>query len=227
MSRICCFSPCIEQVQKTILALKEHQFTDIKMIEVLDRSHNYKSMKVDDIESMLIDPSSYYYRKKKVRQNHASAKLEASIERKAAAQNKDLKRKALDESEPSSMRPKARFAPQDAATADSMIVDENSSHLIPDEGPSAERTAAAKGFRKEMAFQGGASSISATSICIPLPEYESSKSLIDLQAEEAAQIPSSSHLISYSPANIRGHTSYLTFASFVPWPETNNIEQDV
>ncbi|KAF8587595.1 tRNA methyltransferase complex GCD14 subunit [Ramaria rubella] len=36
---ICCFSPCIEQVLRTVSALNEHGFTDIKMYETLLRPH--------------------------------------------------------------------------------------------------------------------------------------------------------------------------------------------
>lgn len=38
-TRICCFSPCIEQVLRTVAALAEHGFTDITMYESLVRTH--------------------------------------------------------------------------------------------------------------------------------------------------------------------------------------------
>ncbi|KAF8527525.1 tRNA methyltransferase complex subunit Cpd1 [Hysterangium stoloniferum] len=37
--RICCFSPCMEQVSRTVSALNEHGFTDIAMYETLIRPH--------------------------------------------------------------------------------------------------------------------------------------------------------------------------------------------
>jgi len=40
--RICCFSPCIEQVQKTCVALKESQFFDIDTYECLLRPYEVK-----------------------------------------------------------------------------------------------------------------------------------------------------------------------------------------
>lgn len=39
LGRICCFSPCIEQVLKTVAALSENGFTDIEMYESLIKTH--------------------------------------------------------------------------------------------------------------------------------------------------------------------------------------------
>lgn len=38
-TRICCFSPCIEQVLRTVKALYEHGFKDVEMYESLVRTH--------------------------------------------------------------------------------------------------------------------------------------------------------------------------------------------
>lgn len=50
-SRICCFSPCAEQVQKTCEALRSHGFFNIEMVEVLLRDHMVS--KVDLKQEML------------------------------------------------------------------------------------------------------------------------------------------------------------------------------
>lgn len=39
VGRVCCFSPCIEQVLKTVSALTEHGFTDVETFESLIRTH--------------------------------------------------------------------------------------------------------------------------------------------------------------------------------------------
>ena len=61
VSRICCFSPCIEQVQKTCASLVEHGFTDIKMIECLERRYETRTVKLMNVESIIesiIDPTT-------------------------------------------------------------------------------------------------------------------------------------------------------------------------
>lgn len=40
LGRICCFSPCMEQVQRTTIALSEAGFTDIKMFETLVKTYD-------------------------------------------------------------------------------------------------------------------------------------------------------------------------------------------
>ncbi|KAJ3084974.1 tRNA (adenine-N(1)-)-methyltransferase catalytic subunit trm61 [Quaeritorhiza haematococci] len=47
--KICCFSPNIEQVQKTCTALKELNFSDIRMYECLIRHNDVKTITVEQI----------------------------------------------------------------------------------------------------------------------------------------------------------------------------------
>jgi tRNA (adenine57-N1/adenine58-N1)-methyltransferase len=46
LGRVCCFSPCVEQVQLTCKSLEKAGFTDIRMFEVLVRDHDVKLVSV-------------------------------------------------------------------------------------------------------------------------------------------------------------------------------------
>ena len=49
IGRICCFSPCIEQVQQSCIALDENGFTDIKMYECLMKSSEVRPLSVKSL----------------------------------------------------------------------------------------------------------------------------------------------------------------------------------
>ncbi|OLY77588.1 tRNA (adenine(58)-N(1))-methyltransferase catalytic subunit TRM61 [Smittium mucronatum] len=72
VGKICSFSPCIEQVQKTALALNENGFFDIQMFEVLVRSHQSKQLILHDIQSA-IDGKKVTFRSNKGRKRPISS----------------------------------------------------------------------------------------------------------------------------------------------------------
>ncbi|EDV23962.1 tRNA (adenine(58)-N(1))-methyltransferase catalytic subunit TRMT61A [Trichoplax sp. H2] len=44
--RICCFSPCIEQVQRSCMCLRDHGFIDVKVLETILRPYRVKKMEL-------------------------------------------------------------------------------------------------------------------------------------------------------------------------------------
>ncbi|KAI9229119.1 MAG: tRNA methyltransferase complex GCD14 subunit-domain-containing protein [Piptocephalis tieghemiana] len=56
MGRICCFSPCIEQVQRTRQVLNQEGFTEIRMYESLSKSCDIKSVKATSVDEEIPVP---------------------------------------------------------------------------------------------------------------------------------------------------------------------------
>lgn len=58
--RICSFSPCIEQVQRTCLAMEEYGFMEINTLEILLRVYNVRtiSLQIPDLGKAAEDNSS-------------------------------------------------------------------------------------------------------------------------------------------------------------------------
>ncbi|KAJ3364883.1 tRNA (adenine(58)-N(1))-methyltransferase catalytic subunit trmt61a [Allomyces arbusculus] len=51
-TRVCSFSPCIEQVARTVEALTQHGFTNIEMYECLLREHDVRNVTIHQVDVM-------------------------------------------------------------------------------------------------------------------------------------------------------------------------------
>lgn len=78
---ICCFSPCIEQVDKTIEALEQNGWTDIEMVEVAGRRWEARQEMVRDVNDVI--------KRLKLIQGRKSQGIESKRVVVAAAKNED------------------------------------------------------------------------------------------------------------------------------------------
>lgn len=176
VTRICCFSPCMEQVLRTVNALNDAGFTDITMYETLIRPQQ-----VDAVPALT--PISDVREKLKGMERRREDKRLRQIANSRAAVATAGKRKRADDAD----------ADDDADAS----------------------SAAGKRSRTEEGEEFKFSEGGAAPAQIVMREHE-----LDAQPEEGAR-PATTGVaprISISKAfpEVRGHTSYLTFACLLP-----------
>ncbi|KAM0789842.1 hypothetical protein ACM66B_006689 [Microbotryomycetes sp. NB124-2] len=108
-SRICCFSPCIEQVLRTVAALSEHGFSDVTMYETLLREYEPTALVCPDVSTAVERIKEVEVKKERRRENQI-----ADAQRRRA----ELKRKRAeaDEDTPVAVEDEARLTDADGAS---------------------------------------------------------------------------------------------------------------
>ncbi|KIL59074.1 hypothetical protein M378DRAFT_169842 [Amanita muscaria Koide BX008] len=204
VTRICCFSPCIEQVLRTVSALNETGFVEITMYETLQRPH--------EVSQISLLPSV----------KEAAGKLKQSEQRR---EEKRLRQIAQNKAKFPAAGPGGSKRKRD----EHVLVDEEDclySELAPQGGESSvviDDNASACGSTKKLKTTDIAS------------EDDKAMSALDDGVEYPGDL---SHHISSCSATagkmsvskviteVRGHTSYLTFASLLPIPTGAVIKEE-
>lgn len=98
VGRVCSFSPCIEQVQLTVNALEAHGFFDIKMFEVLLRTHDVKKISQSGWKKQAVVAKQRYSTNKRVAEevlekNTGSAEVEMKEDETLNVESEKVMRK--------------------------------------------------------------------------------------------------------------------------------------
>ncbi|KIY51559.1 tRNA methyltransferase complex GCD14 subunit [Fistulina hepatica ATCC 64428] len=180
-TRICCFSPCMEQVMRTVNALNDAGFVDIKMFETLLRPHEV----IQNPVMPTIAQAGEKLKKAEVRREEKRQRQMAAS-RSARMHDHGAKRKREDtleqDDDPTDVANSKRVKVEDEGMADLAAAPNNNGAI----------TANGRNM-VEMSVGAGATST-----------LESSE-------PSAAKVAVSKVL-----PEVRGHTSYLTFASLLP-----------
>ncbi|KLO14755.1 tRNA methyltransferase complex GCD14 subunit [Schizopora paradoxa] len=182
-TRICCFSPCMEQVLRTVSALNDAGFSDITMYETLLRPH--------EVNTTPRLPTA----------GEASARLKGAMARR---EEKRLLQVAASQRKRAAQKRKRETNGEDG---DDQDVDEQAK---------GESTEAAKKLRVDNDKPEGEDS-EETNVRLVPTEGGSPPAVITQPALSSSQpqIPSQI-VISKVSHEVRGHTSYLTFATLEP-----------
>jgi len=183
-TRICCFSPCMEQVLRTVNALNEAGFTDITMYETLIRPHE----------------TSQFPALKSVREVGENLKLLA-VKREAKRQKQIANSRARNQQK---TQIGANGVAKRKRDEGGEQLDDTSKRIKTDEEDAGE--------------------IQVPSVASLNPTLHDGTSLPDTTGPAATSPPRSLNVSKVFP-EVRGHTSYLTFACLVPATLYEPIEQ--
>ncbi|KAI0352598.1 GCD14-domain-containing protein [Trametes cingulata] len=206
-TRICCFSPCMEQVLRTVSALNEAGFTNITMYETLLRPHQVDStpplLPISAISTKL--KQSEARREEKRLRQIANARL--GMERRAA------KRKAGEgeDEEGDGEKEGKRVRTDEGKTSGEGGMEEEK--VSPEEQAQDEAEALAEmgatSKTQGQDEQSGAQTGTGTETGTPAPGTSE-------KAQDAATSEPRKITLSKAFPEVRGHTSYLTFAVLLP-----------
>ncbi|KAJ3855561.1 tRNA methyltransferase complex GCD14 subunit [Lentinula lateritia] len=197
ITRICCFSPCIEQVLRTVGALNDSGFTDITMYETLLRPYD-----IQQTSSLpTIGEISDKLKQSEIRREEKRLKQIASGHR-----GKKRKRDGLDgedagllSDEPAGGK-RAKTEEEDIIDFESQVI-EDSQKFLP----------------KDVSMDGGL-------LLVKAEQVLEDRKRVKIENPSLAQ-PMKINLSKVMP-EVRGHTSYLTFACLLPPLPTIGVVED-
>ncbi|ORY82905.1 tRNA methyltransferase complex GCD14 subunit-domain-containing protein [Leucosporidium creatinivorum] len=208
-SRICCFSPCIEQVLRTVTALSELGFSDITMYEALTRDHEPATTLLPDV-SAAIERIQGHEAKKERRRESQIAEAQRKREEKERKRKHDEESGAVDgaeEGEEGSKSKKARVEESEGVTEEDVTMEEGAS------------TTAASTPAPEESTSAIANPPPLPTVATPSSSNNNGKGNNSNNKKQPYVNPNHhapKHMTFRAGAQTRGHTSYLTFATLLP-----------
>jgi tRNA (adenine57-N1/adenine58-N1)-methyltransferase len=217
LSRICCFSPCIEQVQKTCQTLESLGFSDIIMFETLVRTHEPVSVAMPAVDDAVRRIKEVETKKQARRERQISeSKQRRQTTQKAPsskAESEEKSAKRLLEGADPAEEPEPKKSRDEACngSADGPQPEEIPTIEAEDVEPVELRT-------DQALSQANTTDIKPNSINTASFD-QSGAQPVDI---EKAQSLNPCLLETSKPAGMsRGHTSFLTFAVLLPLPKSS------
>jgi tRNA (adenine57-N1/adenine58-N1)-methyltransferase len=180
VGKLCTFSPCIEQISKTVVALTEQGFVDIQMYECLIRFNEVRIVQMSTLDEAL--------------------EMEQASEKK--------RKRAL----PRVLREEFKNSLQKGMEQNPNQLDKDRDH---DQKVDEEEELDVKRVRMD-----GCDSLSCSASGTPssagTPRSHADVFILDTSTEPRDFIEPKNVTVTRLPAENRGHTSYLLFATFTP-----------
>ncbi|KAF9086296.1 tRNA (adenine-N(1)-)-methyltransferase catalytic subunit trm61 [Mortierella sp. AD031] len=204
IGKICTFSPCIEQISRTVTALNEQGFVDIQMYECLIR---FNEVRV--IPMWTIDEAMEKQRAVEKKRKRATPRVMRDDINKDSTTGQDEEEKSEHVKKSVKVEPSVDDSNQSSAAATPNSTTESE---MEDGMSSTAASTPVAGSESTL----GASASSSTS---------TSTSAAVAAAEPRERIDPKNVVVTRLPAEQRGHTSYLMFATFMPAVQRPNLTE--
>ena len=220
-TRICAFSPCMEQVLKTVAALHTHGFSDVEMYEALSREHEVDpaatapQKNIDEVVER-IQRLERGKKRKRLDQMAKSEKLKAE-KRKASEMEANGGPAAAPDT-----KDKEDADPEEMDAEPSADADADADQMKPnpdapaDDYREEQKQAPAESTRPPALIMRGARVRHGTIPLAPANVYSKPSSEVRIKVLHSDHILTPRSVISSYSVQTRGHTSYLTFAMLQP-----------
>jgi len=216
-TRICCFSPCMEQVLRTVNALNEAGFTEITMYETLVRP-------IEVFQIPPLQPISVVSEKLKRSELKREEKRLKQISANKAAASAKRKRDAVGDDADGSLNAieLADGAGQTGGTGKRVKLEEDDSFPVTEQDDGVPQMEEKQDINMDTIIDSpSTSAFSLVEAADPTTATFSTPTSSDVVADTpifTGTTPPVKINISKALPEVRGHTSYLTFACLIPIP---------
>lgn len=233
MTRICCFSPCIEQVLRTVNALNEHGFSDVTTYETLLRPHDISAptpaKTIGEVAERLRITEIKREEKRQIQIANSRARQASMVSQTGPSGEKRKRPDAtVDEMEGVEQQLQGEaeegLEPKRPRTDTTSVKFENDEEDTPAEFSSsgaAVTSASINDVSNTLATAVSHSGVSSSTSKLELGSLDSDPAASSRPRKRdhvlpAGELPARRATVSKVFAEVRGHTSYLTFAVLFP-----------
>ncbi|KAI1305146.1 tRNA (adenine-N(1)-)-methyltransferase catalytic subunit trm61 [Mortierella claussenii] len=197
IGKICTFSPCIEQISRTVTALNEQGFVDIQMYECLIRFNEIRVIPMWTIEEAMEKQRAIEKKRKRATPRIMRESIKEEQEQKKKNQDgddaEDQEPQQKDETEDNEERQAKTKSIKVEASMDDSNVSSAAATPVSTSGSDMDE-----------------------GVAVVVPSSLASSSSVSTEAEPRSRIEPRNITVTKLPVEQRGHTSYLMFATFTP-----------
>ncbi|KAG0371015.1 tRNA methyltransferase complex GCD14 subunit-domain-containing protein [Gamsiella multidivaricata] len=200
IGKICTFSPCIEQISRTVTALNEQGFVDIQMYECLIRFNEVRVIPMWTIDEAMERQRAIEKKRKRavprvLRENQPASRTEQQQEVEDEERNVKSKSVKVEVTMDNSNVSSTAATPTSTGGSD---MEDAVAVVVPSSSPAS------------------TTATSSEAAVTPAPQQPS-------EAEPRERIDPKNITVTKLPVEQRGHTSYLMFATFTPAIQRPNL----